>query len=246
MTSKKLCVFLLLSIVYVESKDLPKYLKDLRCSKSSKDLYDCFLKNGNIAIPLVAKGDPEYNIPKMNPMEIPFVQLISSPTLNINITKVKVHGLDKLKLVDIKLIIDKGLYTHIFKGESVVIEGEYTADGHILVMPVKGHGHFKMNLKNGVYKATNLLDTYEKDNEEWWKVRESKLDYAFDKIEFDLDNLFEGNKDLGATINKFLNENWDLLVVDFGPGIAKTISNLYKNIFDQFCAQIPAKNFFLD
>ncbi|KAK9874609.1 hypothetical protein WA026_005440 [Henosepilachna vigintioctopunctata] len=243
-TLKNVFVIFAISTNCVFSKDLPEYLKNLTCSKSQKDFEDCFVRNGNKAIPLVVRGDPDYNIPKLNPMEISSVELISTPNLSVNLTNVKIRGLENMKLQKAKLLIEKSRYTHWLKGENIIVEGEYEANGQVMIMPIKGKGHFTTNLKNGIYEVTSITETYEKDGELHLKIVRSSIKYSFERITFNFENLFDGNKELGDKVNEFLNENWDILLVDFGPGISDTILKIYRSIFDAICLQIPMKYFF--
>lgn len=50
----------------------------------------------------------------------------------------------------------------------------------------------------------------------------------------------------GEEVNKFLNNNWDILMIEFGPGIAEVISKIITDIFDNLAAAVPVKYVFLD
>ncbi|KAK9874603.1 hypothetical protein WA026_005435 [Henosepilachna vigintioctopunctata] len=234
-------------LIYLSSvftRELPTYLKDKRCS-FKEDLEACFVKNGNLAIPLLAKGDPDFHIPKMNPMEISFIQLISTPTLGLNLTNVEIHGLDQARIERAKLNWKDNIFTIYLKSGNLTIEGDYVADGKVLVMPIKGNGRFKVFLKNGDFEAANIAEMLEIKGEKFFKLTDTRLNYKFERVEFQFDNLFDGNKELGDQVNKFLNENWDILLTDFGPGISATISSIIRDIFMKL-STISVKSAFKD
>ncbi|KAL3278468.1 hypothetical protein HHI36_013787 [Cryptolaemus montrouzieri] len=237
-----LCLFFIIS---VQSKKLPDYLQDLRCSVEN-DFDACFVKNANKAIPLVARGDPNLNIPKMNPLEIPFMRMISTPTLQLNLTDVKVYGLEKMKVLENKFDWDKSLFAITLKGENITVTGQYSIDGNVLVMPIKGEGPFSVLLDNGVYKVRCVVPTIQKDDGLlYFSLTDIEANYVFKRIVFNFENLFEGNEELGKQTNEFLNENWDLLVSDFGPGIANIIASMIKKVSDGITQVVPIQDFFI-
>ncbi|XP_049767702.1 protein takeout-like [Schistocerca cancellata] len=54
---------------------------------------------------------------------------------------------------------------------------------------------------------------------EYWNIKNFTVKMDLGKVHIQLDNLFNGAKVLGKNINKFLNENMNLLVQDLKPGI---------------------------
>ena len=47
-----------------------------------------------------------------------------------------------------------------------------------------------------------------KEGKGYMQIDKSKLNYTTEKVLFDFTNLFNGNKVLGETTNRFFNENW--------------------------------------
>ncbi|KAL3277272.1 hypothetical protein HHI36_012622 [Cryptolaemus montrouzieri] len=220
-------------------------MRDLRCPLTH-DFKPCFLEKGNAAIPLIAKGDPEYNIPKMDPFEIPVVKLFSSPSMALNLTNLKIYGLENLKIIDIEVDLNRRMFRTTLKGENVTAIGNYSIDGKILVMPIKSKGLFSMYIQNGIYIATKIDHIIDKHGEKYYKPVFEPLDYHLEKVDFQIHNLFGENKVLGDEVNRFLNNNWDILMIEFGPEIAQIISKIITDIFDNLAAVVPVKYVFLD
>ncbi|XP_045467761.1 uncharacterized protein LOC123676106 [Harmonia axyridis] len=145
-------VYWILSSNYAFAKDLPLVLRNLKC-KLNNDFDACFMASANKGIPLIAKGDPEYGIPNMIPFKIPFMNLIDTSNLHVNLTNIEVHGLNKMKMVGYKSDIKKNSFSLSLKGENITVVGNYVADGKILVMPIKGKGRFSFYFKNGIYNG---------------------------------------------------------------------------------------------
>ncbi|XP_044755979.1 protein takeout-like [Coccinella septempunctata] len=241
-------VVILLSVLYlnsfVYSKELPLVLRDLKCPQT-EEFRKCFLLNGNKAIPLLAKGDPEYGIPNLMPLVIPFMSLISTPTLQLNLTNIQVHGLDKMRIIGERVDLVKNVYMVNLKGDNITVVGDYSAEGRILVMPLNGKGRFKLYFKNGRYRSTSFVRVIEKDGDKYFKPEDSRLEARFELMTFDLDNLFDGNKQLGDQVNAFLNENWESLVKDFGPTVEDAVAKIIKDIFVDLASVVPIKNMFI-
>ncbi|KAK9874610.1 hypothetical protein WA026_005441 [Henosepilachna vigintioctopunctata] len=237
---------ILMSIVlfahFINARDLPNYLIPLKCPRDN-NFQKCFIESANKGIPLVARGDPDFHIPKMSPMEIPFLQLISTPNLQLNFTNIKVHGLEHLRMVDLRIFWDKNMYTSIFTADNITIEGNYVARGQVMIMPIRGNGHFTMMMNDATFKTTVMSGQIERNGEKYYHLDDFRLDYNIKKLSFNFENLFEGNKELGDQLNKFLNDNWDLILTDFGPGIAKTVSDIIRNIYEQVGKEVPSKYF---
>ncbi|KAK9874595.1 hypothetical protein WA026_005429 [Henosepilachna vigintioctopunctata] len=242
----KLNILILASIVCCgQTKKLPEFLKPFRCS-ISKDLQNCYIKNANKAIPLVVEGIPDYKVPKMNPFLVPFVQLISTPSLRLNLTNVKIHNLKNMKLIQIRFDWKKNIYSYEFFCDNIKIDGMYAVDGNVLVLPIKGNGPFVIYLKNGSYNFTMSPNLTDRNGERYYHIEDTRMNYHFDDVNFEFKNLFDGNKQLGDEMNKFLNENWEPLLADFGPGISKTISSIITQFMQAFLKEIPHSEIFLD
>lgn len=66
-------------------------------------------------------------------------------------------------------------------------------------------------------------------------MEKPKIDLRTHRLYIQLDNLFNGNKQLGDTMNSFMNENWKELYNELKSGIldalAAVIVNLVNNVF---------------
>ncbi|KAK9874596.1 hypothetical protein WA026_005430 [Henosepilachna vigintioctopunctata] len=229
----------------VHARELPKFLQPFKCS-TKKNVENCIVNNGNKAIPLVAEGIPDYKVPKMNPLLVPFAQLISTPTLGLNMTNVKIHNLGNMKLSHVKFNWQTNIFAFDLRCKSIKIEGEYSVNGKIMVLPMKGNGPFEIYLNDGMYNLTISGTISKRNGDKYFHIEETRMNYHFDNVKFQFNNLFDGNKQLGDEMNKFLNENWEPLLADFGPGISKTISSIIAGFMQVLLNQIPHSEIFLD
>lgn len=61
-----------------------------------------------------------------------------------------------------------------------------------------------------------------------------------------LNNLFNGNKLLGETMNQFLNDNWRDILKEFTPAISGSFNGVFKKIIDDVFSRIPYNEMFLE
>lgn len=77
-----------------------------------------------------------------------------------------------------------------------------------------------------------------KNDAEHLKVKELFVDFNIGTAEVHLDNLFDGNSELGEAMNSFLNENWKTVAAEIRPAIEDSIGNIVEGItgrlFDEY------------
>ncbi|XP_045467760.1 uncharacterized protein LOC123676105 [Harmonia axyridis] len=236
-----LCCFLKLGLA--QQKELPKYID--KCSLNH-NFKKCVLNSAQKAIPVIVKGDPEYNIPNMQPLHVPFVGLINTNQLVLNFTDTQVYGLENAKMVDI--IIDKNnklSSTPIFAIPNATLKGEYSISGTLLALNLNGKGQYSVTLLNGVYKYPLVIEKVTKDGVDYYQARGKKLIFDFEDVKFDIGDFLEGGNGLGKQINKLLTENWKELLEDFRPVISDVVNTIILDIFNKIAQDVPAKNVFL-
>ncbi|KAK9874614.1 hypothetical protein WA026_005444 [Henosepilachna vigintioctopunctata] len=172
-------------------KELPTYIK--KCLMKNRE---CVMKSSNDAIPFIVKGDPEYKVPNMQPLQVSFISLINTPQLTLNLSNLEIFGLEEAKMTDFMVDeVHDMHFTLVLSIPNTTIKGEYSVSGQVLVLPIRGNGNFSMSLRDQV--------------------------------------------------NKLLNENWSVLVTEFGPGISSVVTKTIQRIFNVIARKVPARNVFI-
>lgn len=77
-----------------------------------------------------------------------------------------------------------------------------------------------------------------KNNVEHLKVKDLFIEFSIGSAAVHLDDLFDGNSELGEAMNNFLNENWNSVADEVRPAVEDSISNIVGGIagrlFDEY------------
>jgi hypothetical protein len=83
-----------------------------------------------------------------------------------------------------------------------------------------------------------------KDGKGYMQIDKSKLTYTTEKVLFDFTNLFNGNKALGETTNRFFNENWKLIHEELRPKFYEAIASIYQTLINKAFGTTPYDELF--
>nr|CAI5868767.1 unnamed protein product [Callosobruchus analis] len=216
----------------------PSYIKP--CKVNAPDFDDCALEHGRAALPYIVKGDRKYSIPKLNPLKLPAVNVDAGENLNIKLTDVNAEGLEKIKLDRVKIDTKARkvfLDMHMARVELI---GQYDVNGKILILPIQGKGPCNIT---GIDTKFQYVFNYVLDKvngEEYMRLTDhDNLDFQVGKAYFKLENLFNGDKTLGDTMNNFLNENWEEVIKEIGGAISQTIRTVARTISSGYFKKVP-------
>ncbi|XP_019867783.1 protein takeout [Aethina tumida] len=229
---------------FVVSLQLADYIKP--CSKSDPKLNECAKNSAIAAIPTILKGDKRYNTPVLDPLHLPEINLEASDKLQINLKNVILTGLENIKLKDIQLDLpNKKVKVSVFTNY-INIFGDYNIDGQILVLPIKGNGPANLTFSDSSFVYEMKYDLVKKDDgKEYVSNITPSITYQIGKAHFNLENLFNGDKQLGDHMNKFLNENEQQIAKDLAPSVQEVISRIVTSILDGFLTKVPFEDIFL-
>lgn len=139
------------------------------------------------------------------------------------------------------------------------MSANYNINGKILMLPLSGHGpchgnyckytkrrkfrqfHFFLTIFPANIDATVTLKA-EKNvikNTEYLKVRTLTVAFKIGKGFVRLDDLFNGDKELGETMNTFLNENFQVVSDEMRPPLEDAVAKVLESMADKFFSAYP-------
>ncbi|XP_063381559.1 uncharacterized protein LOC134668041 [Cydia fagiglandana] len=200
----------------------------------------CIIRSAQAAVPFLAAGIPELNVPAVDPMLLKVVKS-EEAGLRLTLKNTTVTGMKDCTIEDTRLDEASDKLDVVVRC-SVVLRGWYKLRGTILVLPIRGEGRDTIKIRDIVITANTKLATVKgADGQEHWHV--SKWDHSFDvrtKTTFDFENLFDGNKALSDPVDAIVNANWKLVMTEIAPPIVRAITERVVAAVEAFFAAVPA------
>uniref|UniRef100_A0A1B0G563 Protein takeout n=2 Tax=Glossina morsitans morsitans TaxID=37546 RepID=A0A1B0G563_GLOMM len=112
----------------------------------------------------------------------------------------------------------------------MIIRGKYTADGRILILPIRGEGDADITLDRPKFSVKFKPNLVNKNGKTYLMVDKLKVSLEPRKIFVKLTNLFNGDQTLSSHMNQFLNENWFEIWSELQPSVQVAIAEIMKNI----------------
>ncbi|XP_078051421.1 take-out-like carrier protein, partial [Augochlora pura] len=139
---------------------------------------------------------------------------------------------------------DKCLLTSDAYNPQVDFVADYRIDGKILLLPVRGSG--KSNITMYDLKTHNEIhcEKYEKDGVTYIRVTKYDVKFTPKRVTLKFDNLFNGDTILGDQMNRFINENSDLLFKELQSPYEETFGLVFAKISNDFFSRIPFDKLF--
>lgn len=66
------------------------------------------------------------------------------------------------------------------------------------------------------------------------RVADLFVDFNIGNADIQLDDLFNGDTELGAAMNQFLNENWQTVATEMRPALEDAIASILHGMTDRF------------
>lgn len=83
-----------------------------------------------------------------------------------------------------------------------------------------------------------------KQDKVYMQIDKSRLTYTTERVSFDFSNLFNGNKVLSETTNRFFNDNWKQIHEELRPKFYEAIASIYESLINKVFAMIPYEEMF--
>ncbi|RZF36621.1 hypothetical protein LSTR_LSTR007324 [Laodelphax striatellus] len=220
---------------------------NIPCHRNSPDFNTCMIKVLHDVRPILKKGVPKMRIQTLEPMFVPqiLVKQGSGPvSIDSTFTDQKIHGMTNYMINGIKIDLDNFKMEVDFYLPWLYIEGGYSIKGQILVLPISGSGDSWSNYTTVTGKAVLTGHSESRNGEEYWGIDDLKFSINVKKATIHMNNLFNGNKQLGDAMNNFMSQNFDAVFQELKPVIDEAIAIILKDIIKKLFAKFPVKALF--
>ncbi|XP_014285326.1 protein takeout [Halyomorpha halys] len=240
MVSNCLSIFLCVFVISGSLATIPGGLKP--CKQSADDYNQCIATEIYRAIQFFKNGNEKLGVTPLEPYT--FEKLVvdegSGPVaITLEFKNVEFHGMTNNKILDAKNDWKTVSFTTMIY--SIEILGDYTISGKVLVLPIQGTGKSNITMVDVEAKVTIKLKEVNSNGKHYIQAESVDLKIAPKKTTFDFQNLFNGDKLLGANMNAFLNENHDQIIKELNPAMSKGLSQKIGETINQILSKIPLK-----
>ncbi|BES95609.1 Hypothetical protein NTJ_08418 [Nesidiocoris tenuis] len=220
---------------------LPSYVPRA-CSRNDPNVTECVKRVGTLAIQGVVKGDPKYRIPRLDPMlieELKVQQGTKQVGLSIICKKCLLYGLPTTEFIQADVDWDKKSCTWGFHVNEINVKGKYNVSGQVLLLPITGSGNAEFNLYDINFKYIYEWEENKIANWTYINVTKSEFPLEVKNMTIKLENLFNGDKLLGENMNRFINDNWAVILKDIKPALSEALASLTTSVLTNMAKVVP-------
>ncbi|CAH1382301.1 unnamed protein product, partial [Tenebrio molitor] len=217
-----------------------------KCNRKEPKWKECVFEATIDGLPQLTKPFPEVNIPTVDPLEVPEINIEGSGRVAVNqhFSNVKIFGLSTVKVDKFEFDFDKKTLVVESTFPELRMPGNYKVDGTILLFPVKGEGTGQTTMINLHVKSVLDYEEVKKKGKTYIKFVKSEMKMIPGKIHFNFDNLFNGDKTLGDNINQVLNDNWAVVYEDIEDSYTELVNRIWLSLLNGFFSKVSIEEAF--
>lgn len=205
----------------------------------------------NSVISRVGPGHAGLNLPPLDPLRVDEINLaektLKDIQIELNLRNQDVFGLTGLKVTRLAgfnknprvLEVD----AHIPR---LRILGDYKLLGNVLVLPINSQGKSNITVDNLRLELSFLARTVLEKNGLFIAREKSETKCQLKIINFHLDNLFNGSKEMMIFLNDFVNEHWNGQLQQLRDDLCSHVNEIVGRLMDGVFAKVAYSELFLD
>uniref|UniRef100_A0A1B6IKY9 Protein takeout n=2 Tax=Homalodisca liturata TaxID=320908 RepID=A0A1B6IKY9_9HEMI len=203
------------------------------CGRNDPDFSQCVVNRMNDLRPTLKKGLPHLKIGSLDPMLVPMIRLKQGNgpvSIDLISTDQIFRGMINYEITSANIDLQNYKMEFTVTLPWLYVEGESKIEGRILVLPIRGSGHSWSNYTSVSGKAVLMGHPARKDDKEFFNLDKVKFDIFVKKATMHMNNLFNGNQQLGEAVNTLMKENWEVVFQEMKPVVDQTVEALIKDI----------------
>lgn len=245
------CRFLLLLLLIHTATDVqaakPASAYFSICRRSNPDISSCIKDSLEALRPRLIEGIPDLDIVPMDPLNIPRLEYKEENEnfkMKQVLTNLTIHGIRDTKLLDVRMDFSTlTLHVHMLI-PSLKLTAQYEMEGKLFILPVVGNGDCTLKFTDVAITCRTAFKLVNRDGEEFLEVQDLRWTLGAGSSHFQFNNLFNGDKILGETVNRFLNENSRQAFQAYKYLPEQAFSLLFKDISNKVYRQFAFKELF--
>ncbi|XP_053672331.1 uncharacterized protein LOC128722676 [Anopheles nili] len=233
--------------IAIRNKDMPQFKTKpewLRvCKRANPNEDDCFRKLFEGTFPYIAKGIPEIGVQPFDPLRIESIQVSRGSgglTLSGGFKKLSIKGPSNTTVRRAFLDFDKQALSFELEIPKLRIDASYNLKGNVLLLPLVGDGDVTMTLKNVKTTVVTKFSVRPLPEDAIF-IEEMKVTFHVGGMRIHLDNLFQGNQVLGASLNLFLNQNANEVIAELRSDLEHGLADIFTGLWNELFNKLPLK-----
>lgn len=187
-------------------------------------------------------------MPAIDPLHITALTIQqgrNSPiSLKQEFKNIALTGISETKLVTYKPNLDK----YILRTEGITprvnLGGDYIMTGRILLLPIVGNGKANITMINLRTIHELIGEPRKKNGQVYIHFKEYNIKLVPARVHLHFENLFNGDRLLGNQMNRFMNDNWELIFNELKGGYEETLSYVFKEVTNKLFSKVPMDQIF--
>ncbi|XP_050443509.1 protein takeout-like [Adelges cooleyi] len=222
----------------------------VQCKKSDPAFSECIRVSLEQSVPHLIKGVPSLGLHPIDPLRITALgidQGTGPVSIKLNFRDLDISNIGTLKIKDLHADMDKYNITLTAEFDKpIVLDGHYDIKGKVIILPITGDGLSKISLDNLKAKINVYLKPVKRNGQTYLEITDLFLKFTTSRLRLKLENLFKGDKALGANMNNFLNENWSEILGELQPNFESALAAAFEGVASQFFQRVPYNQIFKD
>nr|CAD7406854.1 unnamed protein product [Timema cristinae] len=219
-------------------KEKPDWIKT--CFYKQPDFEECNKESVQGIFSKLSEGFQEAGVLPLDPLHVTEISILQGNdgpvAVNASLTQVVIRGLSAINVTNNKVDYRTFSFTTEMTVPKMRVEGNYTLQGKILLLPLVGKGDAWFEPYNMKIKSHHDIVLKKKDGQIIFDVRDVTVTFDVSNLKMRLNNLYNGRKALEDSTNSYINANWRAVSESLKPILEKTCSDvvftIMKNLFD--------------
>ncbi|XP_075161134.1 juvenile hormone binding protein 6 isoform X1 [Haematobia irritans] len=228
--------------------DPPDYIKT--CKIAEKNFVNCSTESIQKLFDKLNTGIPGLDsIKSFDPFLLNRIKITQGNSnainLKVELANVKIEGFGHTNVLESIVYPKDYSWKTTFMLPVMKLKGDYSLFGRILLIPLNGKGEVFLDAENMTVVMRTKTKLYSKGGFTFYNVTNTDVDFTLDGLRSYFSNLFNGQKQLEDSTNKFFNDNWRMLTDALYTVITQTIEDILLDVLRKIFHYIPA-NFFVE
>ncbi|XP_044260587.1 protein takeout-like [Tribolium madens] len=221
----------------------------IKCDRKKPDFKKCAPGAVEQAMRQMDKPTKELGIPSLSPLVIPSLSIAGgegSVKLDQNYKNVHIYGLTNLSCSKLNVDFENKIIENECLYPEIRMVSDYNLNGKILVLDIMGEGKGTITLEKVRIPVKYDLEEYEKNGKKHFRVTNIDLKMIPERVRFDFENLFNGDKKLSEHVLNVINENWREVYDDAKASYEDAFGQITKDIFNKVLSKVSISDMFGD